>query len=1048
MRSPLPDPTEKARLVAESGVEDSANPLAADKRFGNYILMEVIGQGGNGIVWRSHQLKPDRIVALKMLLYGRAASTAEVTRLKQDGETAASLKHPNIVQIYEVGEVDGQPYFSMEHVEGSSLAALAAVRPLRPESAARYMKLVAEAAHTAHQRNILHRDLKPSNILLDLHDQPRVIDFGLARRMDSDSDLTLTGQGLGSLPYVSPEQVMGKRAKVTCSTDIYSMGATLYHLLTGRPPFVGDSEAAILGQVLHSDAIPLRKLNPSVPADLETICLKCIEKEPAGRYASAHALAEDLGRFLRDEPILAKPVGVIGKGRRWCRRKPAAAGLILACIAGISGLIVTQRSKSQALAQEQRSKTQALGRELDIRKAESMRGTLRVEIWRTNTQSLLRRAGGIKLDPEVIDGMAATLVGLDLKPIAHFPRVAGSSLAFDPAGRLAVGGRSNAPARLWDPAAPSQLITFNSLTNAGPVCFAPNGRVLQFVWLPPNRYVLRELETGIERRAFLLEGESAGLDDGEPLLAMSADGSRVAAAVRFPTLAAGKYIAWDTATGGVLCQSTGLFTALAITPDGGAVAAGDQEGKIEFNALRGVEPVRQFWNGSAAIHALTFGRDASAPGDDREDEPKSYLLAAGEDGGRITVYETRQGRVRSICLGSDHGITALAFHPEGTLLLSGGRYQLRVWNVPTGTGILRLDRWPADYPQGLAFSPDGRYLAAVNKPVWGGANLFVSELDTGQGIETLRGLGTLVSRVWWSDDGRRLAGLSHDWQLGIWDVASARLIRVLEAPKGGSADNAGVVFFPDGRRLACVTWTEARIYDIDSGRVERRIELPEGYSDWLRYENDKLYLLRREKGPGQARPGHWVIRDLFGSPAGTDILFQQSHTNWKAYYMTLPARGDRFYVCNKLDTNSGVKAAIHAYSLTNGTNLWSREVENGEVVLYCDHGGGVGGFDEDSGKFVWIDLVTGRLTGRIEPHHAAAVTHDMKWTANPGDGGCLLFGAGLNPKGLRLAMDWRMAHLPEFSPNGKQLAWGTVEGTVLVADIAEVMRQLKELRVE
>src|SRR5713101_4849445 len=262
-----------------------------------------------------------------MLLFGDQSGKDLAQRFRAEAAAAASLQHANIVAIHEVGAHEGRPFFAMDFIEGQSLARLAAGQPLPATRAARYVKLVAEAIHYAHEHGILHRDLKPSNVLIDPFDQPRVTDFGLAKRLHHDSELTLSGQVLGSPNYMPPEQAAAKRGLVGRRSDVYSLGAILYHLLTGRPPFVGETLTDTLQDVVNKEPVSPRLLNPSVPRDMETLCLKCLEKEPARRYQTAQALAEDLGRFLRNEPIQARPVGHAEKLWRWCRRKPLVASL-------------------------------------------------------------------------------------------------------------------------------------------------------------------------------------------------------------------------------------------------------------------------------------------------------------------------------------------------------------------------------------------------------------------------------------------------------------------------------------------------------------------------------------------------------------------------------------------------------------------------------------------------------------------------------------------------------------------------------------------------
>ncbi len=303
--------------------------------FGDYELLEELARGGMGVIYRARQKSLQRIVAIKLILTGQLASEAEVRRFHAEAEAAAILDHPGIVPIYEVGELAGQHYFSMGYVEGQSLADRVKNGPLPPREAAALVRTVAEAVHFAHQAGVIHRDLKPANILLDRAGHPRVTDFGLAKRVRGDSKLTGTGQILGTPSYMPPEQAGGMADKIGPASDVYALGAVLYELLTGRPPFFAANPVDTLVQVLHRDPLAPRDLNSLVPRDLDTIALKCLEKSVARRYPTAQDLADELGRYLAGEPIRARPVGAGERLWRWCRRHPAravASTAVLLCL--------------------------------------------------------------------------------------------------------------------------------------------------------------------------------------------------------------------------------------------------------------------------------------------------------------------------------------------------------------------------------------------------------------------------------------------------------------------------------------------------------------------------------------------------------------------------------------------------------------------------------------------------------------------------------------------------------------------------------------------
>jgi outer membrane protein assembly factor BamB len=317
-----------------------ADGPAVGRTFGDYELLEEIARGGMGVVYRARQVSLNRTVALKMILAGQLATPADVQRFRAEAQTAAGLQHPNIVAIHEVGEHGGQHYFSMDFVEGKSLADVVRDGPLPPDRAIRYVQAVAEAVHYAHQHGTLHRDLKPANVLLDPFDQPRVTDFGLAKRVGADPGLTASGAILGTPSYMSPEQASGKRGQVGPASDVYGLGAVLYELVTGRPPFRAATVLDTLLQVMEAEPAPPRLLNPQIGRDLETIILKCLAKDPARRYASAQELADDLRALREGRPIRARRPGLAERAVRWAGKHRRSAVLVAVAALGSAALVV------------------------------------------------------------------------------------------------------------------------------------------------------------------------------------------------------------------------------------------------------------------------------------------------------------------------------------------------------------------------------------------------------------------------------------------------------------------------------------------------------------------------------------------------------------------------------------------------------------------------------------------------------------------------------------------------------------------------------------
>jgi serine/threonine protein kinase len=389
-------------------------------RFGDYELINEIARGGMGVVYKARQLSLNRIVAVKMILAGQLAGQSDVLRFRREAEAAAHLQHPNIVAIHEVGEIDGHHYFSMDYVEGESLASLIRENPLPGFRAARYVKAVAEAIHYAHNNGIMHRDLKPSNILVQgLNDNdegiPRITDFGLARRIEGGTELTGTGQLLGTPSYMPPEQASGKLGEVGPLSDVYSLGATLYDLLTGRPPFRADTPLDTVLQVLDSEPVSPRLLNPKVNRDLETITLKCLQKDPANRYASAQELADDLERHLKGESIQARPTGHIDRLWRWSRRHPAAATAVAAIAVGlvsVSALAIALGNTNQNLKSSNES-LQLANQAETIAKKNAESKQREAETARDETKQILDYivAAFRKSDPDA-DGESLTVAAL------------------------------------------------------------------------------------------------------------------------------------------------------------------------------------------------------------------------------------------------------------------------------------------------------------------------------------------------------------------------------------------------------------------------------------------------------------------------------------------------------------------------------------------------------------------------------------------------------------------------------------------------------------
>ena len=398
-----------------SAFDATAYEARRPKMIGDYQIDRVLGRGGMGIVYKARQSKLGRDVALKMVLAGSHASNELLARFISEAKAVAHLQHPNIVQIFEVGEHENLPFFSLEYVDGDSLDKRIAGKPLPPDEAAQLTITLCQAMQYAHDHGVLHRDLKPANVLVSSQGIPKVTDFGLAKRLEDedDSSSTRTGTIMGTPSYMSPEQARGAVRDMGPTTDQYSIGAILYEFLTGRPPFTSPKPVETIMMVLNNEPVPPRQLMPKLPVDLETICLKALQKDAAKRYASCQAMADDLGRFLRNEPIQARPVSKAEQFWRWCRRNPLvaslslAAGLALVAVAGISSWsAVTLSKKNEEIKQQaeiaRNNESRALEQE-KIAKDNEQRAVEQEGLAKSRASSLVETVKNIFLSVNSID---------------------------------------------------------------------------------------------------------------------------------------------------------------------------------------------------------------------------------------------------------------------------------------------------------------------------------------------------------------------------------------------------------------------------------------------------------------------------------------------------------------------------------------------------------------------------------------------------------------------------------------------------------------------
>jgi eukaryotic-like serine/threonine-protein kinase len=865
-------PTLDVRTVSEASAGASALPRAFPEVEG-YEILGIVREGGMGIVYKAWQVPVERPVALKMIRAGEKATPRNIARFHREAQAIGQLQHPNIVQLYEHGEADGRPFFSMEFLEGGSLSDRFRDRPQPPQQAAQLVQVLADAVHFCHQHNVIHRDLKPSNVLLteapgsktsgssqrlaktanaagtdasasETFDvalwTPKLSDFGLVKQLGEDSGQTLTTDVIGTPSYMAPEQAPGTpggKRSMGAVTDVYGLGAILYWALTGAPPFRGATVLEVLDQVRDKDPVPPSQLHLKVPLDLETICLKCLRKDPARRYSTAQALSKDLGNFLAGREIEARPVSRAERAWRSCRRNPgltaALATAVFFLVAGAGGSLFYAAKANDKAAEAKRSEAEAKRSEADARRNLD-RAEVATQEAKSATELSERRRYGVEMHLAYAAWKEGTTYLVKQWLEAQKPKKAGEPdlrgfesryveqlchldlrtlqghgswlhcVAFSPDGRLVASGGDGHEILIWN-SANGQLI--RSLPERGL-------HVSSLAFSPDGRYLVSASDDPGVKLWDVLTWKSVRTMDGHTnrvhAVAFSPDGRHIVSGSADRTLRV-----WDWASGkGLHSLHTGgsSIRSIAFSPVCNRLATTSPDGTIRiWNTELWKELLKVEGHGTEVTSAA-FSPDGK------------LLVTAGEN--TVTIWDAESLKERRTFHGHTGTVRSVAFSPDGGRVASAGEdCTVRTWNVNTGGQLLAL-RGHDSGVFGVTFSPDGRRLASASADgtvkIWDSASS--EEFLSLRGHTRRRRTGALggdisVIRVQYSPNGRWLASAGEDHMVRIWEPSVGKEVRTLQGHQGAVR---GLAFSPDSKLVASASEDGTlRVWDVETGKEDK-----------------------------------------------------------------------------------------------------------------------------------------------------------------------------------------------------------------------------------